>query len=137
MPLPNGVEEAHHSFGQQGSGAFVPRGEAVIGEEMPVAPIEEQFAIGRAGNQCSRGVEVAFLNEALVRIHAVDLHGNLWRPMAPERGDRNAGLEEKRSGGAVPGLGEFLAGSTPSEKPAYTRCSGRALAASKPRSIRC
>ena len=112
-PDPLGVErQLARTLQHQRCRLGVVRREGVVGEEVPVARVDEQ--LGELGSddldQLAGGVEVAPLPEERVLVHAVDLDRNALRPRAegPLSGDREAALIEERSPRTRSGLGESL-----------------------------
>jgi len=84
---------------------------------MDLAWIEEELCLLSGVDQGPRCIEVALVGKERVGIHPVHLDRDACGPFGAEFGDREAGIEEQRSPGARPRLGELLGGMTPIEKP--------------------
>lgn len=72
------VQEADYSRGKQGSGRRIVCGQALIGEQVPVAGIEEKLGLVGSSGQITGGTEIG-AGKPLVRLHPMNLNGYfLW-----------------------------------------------------------
>ena len=78
--------------------------------------------------------EVALVDKERVCLHGVDLHGHVLSPRGPELRIRHTGGNVIAAPPSAPGRvwADFCAGSTPSEKPAYTRPAGKLVRGTNP-----
>src|SRR5206468_6723745 len=84
------VEEAEHALLQQRRGAFVVVGQAVVGEQVSIAGVQEQLCAVDRLDKLARGWKI--LHGPLVALHHVDLEGDSRRPGTAElRGRESSG----------------------------------------------
>src|SRR5437773_8047251 len=102
------VEEANHALLEQLRGTFIVVGQAVVGEQVSIAVIEEQLRALDRRNELARGREV--FRAPLVVLHHVDLEWNSRRPRAAELRSRESGGKQQRALAARARLGKLLRG---------------------------
>src|SRR6266536_4932746 len=100
------AEEAEHALLEQLRGTFVVVGQALVGEQMSIAGVQEQLRALDCLDELARGGEV--LHRPLVGLHHVDLERNSRRPRVAELGGRESGAEQQGSFRAGTRLGQHL-----------------------------
>ena len=119
------VEEAERSFREQCRGIFVVVGEAVVGEQVSIAGIQEQLRALDCLHDLAGGGEVFV--DPLVVLHHVDLERDALRPRAAELLGREGGAEQQGSLRARPRLGQHLRGHHPEREPGIDQAVGQGL----------
>src|SRR5437867_4153327 len=98
-------EKAERALLEQRRGLFVVVGHAVVGEQVPLAGVEEKLCARRL-DELAGGGEV--LLGPLVALHHVDLERDAVRPGAAELGGRHGAVEEEGSRRAGASLSQLL-----------------------------
>ena len=123
---PRASRNASTRWSEQPGGTLVVRGEADVGEQVPVAGVEEEFGVRGSGHQFAGGFEVTFAGEERIGVHPMDLDRHIGRPARRIRRP-GARVEEQRTARARPGLGELLRGHDAEREPAVDQFGGEVV----------